>query len=79
MAQPFHHSRPTDRGVVQPRGNWATCGKRKRGQFVLFYSYREVRPPRFALSPEKGDNLSPFFAPRSLYIVRYGGNGIDSG
>jgi hypothetical protein len=74
-----HHSRPTDRGVVQPHGNWATCGKRKQGQIVLVLQREPKCAPRFALSPEKGDNLSPFFAPRSLYIVRYDGNRIDSG
>jgi len=60
----FHpHSRPTDRGVVQPRGNWATCGKRKRGQFDLFYSGNRSAPHTLRAIPRKRGKFFPFFAP----------------
>jgi len=50
---------------MHPRGNWATCGKRKSGQFVHFYSGNRSAPTRFALSPEKGGKICPFFTPQS--------------
>jgi hypothetical protein len=51
-------------GIMRPRVNWATCGKRKGGQIVHFYSGNRSAPPtRFALSPEKVVNFSTFSPP----------------